>query len=66
MAFPSREIAAAYALNVVPRLRIAPNTRLELYPQRPFRSYRIFVVRVKRPNPQLSLFTRDGNDLRAL
>lgn len=56
MAFSDAEIAAAYALNVVPRLSIRPSTRLELYPERPFRNYRIFGVVVKAPDPQLSLF----------
>ena len=60
MAFAAQEIAAAYALNVIPRLQIRPSTRLELYWERPYREYRIFTTKVEPPDPQLSLF-RDGD-----
>ena len=60
MAFSEQELAAAYALNVVPRLQIDPSTRLGLYYERPFREYRIFEVRVEAPDPQLSLFQEEA------
>jgi hypothetical protein len=59
MAFAPHEIEAAYALNVVPRLTIRSSTRLELYPERPYRAYRVFQVAVERPDPQLALFAEE-------
>ena len=56
MSFSAQELAAAYALNVVPRLTVRPSTRLELYPERPYQSYRIFTRAVEPVSPQLSLF----------
>jgi hypothetical protein len=56
VAFSQADLAAAYALNVLPRMQINPSTRLGLYYERPFREYRIFQVRQKPPDPQLSLF----------
>lgn len=56
MSFSPQELAAAYALNVVPRLQIRPSTRLELYPERPYQTYRVFTRVVEAPSPQLPLF----------
>lgn len=66
MAFTAQELQAAYALNVVPRLTVRPSTRLELYPERPYRAYRIFEVRVPAPDPQLALFREGVGDVQAL
>ena len=60
MAFSPDDIAAAYALNVVPRLRIKSSTQLGLYRDRPDREYRVWVVKVKPPSPQLDLFRDEG------
>jgi hypothetical protein len=62
VSFSPQELAAAYALNVVPRLTIRPSTRLELYPSRTHQAFRVFAVRVEPPDPQLSLF-QDGHEL---
>lgn len=63
MAFPVQDIAAVYALDLVPKVVILARHTLGLYTDRPYREYRLFrsacAVKPIESSTQLNLFPED-------